>query len=702
MNQPGRPTSGVLTSWKEIATYFNREVRTVQLWEKEEGLPVHRHLHRRQASVYAYPAELETWWKQRGAAVLVQADLPGADAAKNESPGTSPDVLPAPREIEAAFAAPARSGPRWVWLALAAVVILVAWEILADRPQSPAAVTAYAAATTPLVAGSVILNGLAPGRAIGDLNGDGRQDFILTVEPSGMHAYVSFGREIASAPINFSESLDVTIRGSGRGGLTFNAAEINGDGIGDLMVAEYFNEPYSYSGTGQTYIFFGRKSWPRSLDLADADVTIRINAANDARLGPCTTWEGSSDFNGDGIGDLLLTASEYSEAGRRSAGGIFIFTGRREWPKKMEVVADSDIRFVGARTGEGFAGAACNTGDFNADGRTDLVVHASEATLWEMRGRLGRSYLFLGRHQWPRRVDAATDFDLRIDGHSAARESWLTLADINGDGADDLVLFHAKDKPELQAGEVLAWFGKSHRRGVISENTADLQIEMDWPLSPWGPSMQAADMDLDGLDDILLSSPVDGRVTLVYGRQEWKSSGKLGDYSPVLVFQGEPGTPHWRTWVRDMESDLLPELVVWSAMDSPAARQAMGWIVRPHHGLDLDVRPTHEPNILYLPEGVLVVRIKGKSRAVKDELDLTTVRLAGALPSEQVQKDYDGDGIEDLQIHFETSAMRVTPATTRVALTARTRSGLPAAGTDSVQVVVKRAAGHSSTGPSPD
>ena len=50
-----------LDSWKEIASYLRREVRTVQLWEKREGLPVHRHFHKRLGSVYALRSEIESW-----------------------------------------------------------------------------------------------------------------------------------------------------------------------------------------------------------------------------------------------------------------------------------------------------------------------------------------------------------------------------------------------------------------------------------------------------------------------------------------------------------------------------------------------------------------------------------------------------------------------------------------------------------------
>ena len=54
-----------LDSWKEIAAYLNRNVRTVQRWEKREGLPIHRHVHERASSVSAYKKEIDAWQKQR-------------------------------------------------------------------------------------------------------------------------------------------------------------------------------------------------------------------------------------------------------------------------------------------------------------------------------------------------------------------------------------------------------------------------------------------------------------------------------------------------------------------------------------------------------------------------------------------------------------------------------------------------------------
>jgi TolB-like protein/Tfp pilus assembly protein PilF len=51
-----------LDSWKEIAAYLKRDIRTLHRWEKTEHLPVHRHPHQKRGTVYAFKAELDTWW----------------------------------------------------------------------------------------------------------------------------------------------------------------------------------------------------------------------------------------------------------------------------------------------------------------------------------------------------------------------------------------------------------------------------------------------------------------------------------------------------------------------------------------------------------------------------------------------------------------------------------------------------------------
>ena len=59
------PDEPRLDSWKEIASYLGRGIRTVQRWEREEGLPVHRLDHDKRGSVYASRRELTAWWESR-------------------------------------------------------------------------------------------------------------------------------------------------------------------------------------------------------------------------------------------------------------------------------------------------------------------------------------------------------------------------------------------------------------------------------------------------------------------------------------------------------------------------------------------------------------------------------------------------------------------------------------------------------------
>ena len=70
-----------LDSWKEIAAYMKRDATTVQRWEKREGMPVHRHIHDKLGSVYAFRTELDAWARNRQPAPVEEASDSGAGPA---------------------------------------------------------------------------------------------------------------------------------------------------------------------------------------------------------------------------------------------------------------------------------------------------------------------------------------------------------------------------------------------------------------------------------------------------------------------------------------------------------------------------------------------------------------------------------------------------------------------------------------------
>ncbi len=90
-DQPNGRNERRLDSWKKIAAYLRRDITTVQRWEKREGMPVHRHLHDKIGSVYAFQSELDAWMQGRSA---------------QQSPGATelgPDPAPSPARAAATF-----------------------------------------------------------------------------------------------------------------------------------------------------------------------------------------------------------------------------------------------------------------------------------------------------------------------------------------------------------------------------------------------------------------------------------------------------------------------------------------------------------------------------------------------------------------------------------------------------------------------
>jgi len=73
-----------MEGWKTIAAYFRRGTRTVQVWEQQCGLPIHRF----QGRVLAYPAELDEWRRGREIGpALRQTGVARGDGSQSSADG---------------------------------------------------------------------------------------------------------------------------------------------------------------------------------------------------------------------------------------------------------------------------------------------------------------------------------------------------------------------------------------------------------------------------------------------------------------------------------------------------------------------------------------------------------------------------------------------------------------------------------------
>src|SRR5262245_6836983 len=193
LGSPGYEPSDRLDSWKEIATYFNRGVTTVQRWEREENLPVYRHQHDALGSVYAFRHELEAWRLKRTLHQQANDDT------------TEPVATEPSRQ---------RRWPRWQ-LAMIAVAALLgaagAGAFVMREPKAVRRVTIVPPANAPLV-----------------INGNGRD---LAITPDGTHIVYVGGANGSRLYVRALDQYDVTsISGVGSPGHPFISP--NGQWIG--------------------------------------------------------------------------------------------------------------------------------------------------------------------------------------------------------------------------------------------------------------------------------------------------------------------------------------------------------------------------------------------------------------------------------------------------------------------------------------
>jgi hypothetical protein len=241
-NAPTAGAPAALNGWKEIAAHFGRAVRTVQRWEADLGLPVHRMPGGAKGEiVYAYLAEVEGWRKQREQEILANGN---GDGANGGVAGTSNGVelVPAthrtgaePQAQPAGARGKRRSGrvllPAGLLALVALIVLGVSWSgggvptswkvegnalTVLDEAGRPLWRKAFDALLIHVYETDTVSAG---GVAIDDLDADGRKE-VLFAELRGagteqaFHCYESDGRERFSYLPTYARRFgDVVYRG---------------------------------------------------------------------------------------------------------------------------------------------------------------------------------------------------------------------------------------------------------------------------------------------------------------------------------------------------------------------------------------------------------------------------------------------------------------------------------------------------------
>ena len=351
---------------------------------------------------------------------------------------------------------------------------------------------------------------------VGDFNGDGSRDVAVAgnsvawIVPgptgTGDAALDATGPRIDASAIWDFTSIKVA-----------GAGDVNGDGLGDLVIGIRSDDQNARPESGSAYVIFGSaSSAPITLpDLGDRGFRVDGAARGD---GVGTSVDGAGDVNGDGLSDVVIGTE--GNGNSREGRSAYVVFGKRSTDTVLLNAADlanKGVRINGDRPdlpGAAVAGA----GDVNRDGYADVLVGAPWA---DANGRLnsGSVYLIFGRKGhatvW---LDDIAARGMRIDGAAAGDRLGAAVSragDVDGDGRSDLLL--GAPDTDLGGGPgdgdayVVFFRGAATPSDLAALGSGGLAIHtLNFPDDLARSVAAAGDVDGDGHADLLVGAPETG------------------------------------------------------------------------------------------------------------------------------------------------------------------------------------------------
>lgn len=403
----------------------------------------------------------------------------------------------------------------------------------------------------------------------GDVDGDGAPDMLIGAYGAGdldgeegggeggEEGAVYLVRGPPGEPRSASDA-DVRFHGTSAGDRAgFSIAgpgDVDGDGLGDVLIGAPFADEGASPNSGAAYLYYD----PADGDFAVADAdAVLIGPGVDDNVGDHVS--GAGDLNADGFADVLIGAGAFDLGEITDAGVAFVLYGPIHGTLTL---ASANASVVGTGKDQFLGSSLCGPGDVDGDGLDDIWVSSPR---WDgptgAATDAGAAFLVLGP----------------VDGEVSAAESDASIfatsskdyfgadvagADVDGDGyADVLALSPGDDRAGAETGAVFLY------RGPLS-GTVDVEDYASlWLGSSSGPLFPqihvAGDLDGDGALDLVISAGNDdgagddaGAVRVVYGPLRSDSDvsdlvGREGDHAGWAVAAGS-----------DLDADGLDDLLV--------------------------------------------------------------------------------------------------------------------------------------------
>jgi Ca2+-binding RTX toxin-like protein len=369
---------------------------------------------------------------------------------------------------------------------------------------------------------------------LGDINGDGFGDLIVGASGADANgidtgaSYVVFGKASGFGPALDLSALDGTngfrldgeLDADHSGFAVSGAGDINGDGFGDFVIGA-FGALSPRADGGTSYVVFGKASgFPSTLDLSALDGTNGFRIDGEAAFdqnGYAVSAAG--DVNGDGFGDIIISAPQLGAAATGSpAGTSYVVFGKPAGFGSSFALSSLDgtngFRILGEGPFDDSGSSLSSAGDVNGDGFADILIGAPYAYAG---GNDSAAYVVFGKASGfgslleLSSLDGANGF--QITGETPddlAGASVANAGDVNADGVADFIIGAPGADSSIGASYVV--FGRAQGFGP-NLNLANLNGRNGFKIvgeaadDESGFSVAAAgDVNGDGFGDIIIGA----------------------------------------------------------------------------------------------------------------------------------------------------------------------------------------------------
>jgi Ca2+-binding RTX toxin-like protein len=307
-----------------------------------------------------------------------------------------------------------------------------------------------------------------------------------------------------------------------------DAGDINGDGIGDIVIGApgfTLSNPDATTTPGTSYVVFGSQAgFPANFELSTLNGTNGF-ALNGVAADDWTGFRvsGAGDVNGDGKDDLIIGANGADPNGLENAGSSYVLFGSTSgFAPSIDLATLNGINgftINGIAAGDQLGSSVSGAGDVNGDGFADLSIGAPYADPNGLE-KAGQSYVVFGSNNgFPTSLNVS-DLDgnngFTINPIAAGDELGVSVSaagDVNGDGIDDLIIgaFGADPNGLENAGQSYVVFG-STVGFAPSLNVSDLDGTNGFAIDgiaekDYSSRVSAAgDVNGDGFDDLIIGA----------------------------------------------------------------------------------------------------------------------------------------------------------------------------------------------------